>query len=111
MREEQAGFRKKRGCSDHIFALRHIIEQRSMHNGSESCVTVSQGHTDFFNVDSRVREGNSLSSLLFNIVLDFVMKKVELIGQGNEWTAGRRLRNLVYADDLYLLADDMAEMR
>ena len=27
MREEQAGFRKDRGCSDHIFGLRHIIEQ------------------------------------------------------------------------------------
>ena len=27
MREEQAGFRKDRGCSDHIFVLRHIIEQ------------------------------------------------------------------------------------
>ena len=27
MIEEQAGFRKDRGCSDHMFALRHIIEQ------------------------------------------------------------------------------------
>ena len=24
MQEEQAGFRKERGCSDHIFVLRHI---------------------------------------------------------------------------------------
>ena len=27
MREEQAGFRKERGCSDHIFVLSNIIEQ------------------------------------------------------------------------------------
>ena len=27
LREEQAGFRKRRGCIDQIFALRNIIEQ------------------------------------------------------------------------------------
>ena len=27
MREEQAGFRCGRGCADHIYVLRHIIEQ------------------------------------------------------------------------------------
>ena len=27
LRDEQAGFRSKRGCSDQIFALRHIIQQ------------------------------------------------------------------------------------
>ena len=27
MRDEQAGFRSKRGCSDQIFILRHIIQQ------------------------------------------------------------------------------------
>ena len=153
--EEQAGFRKDRGCSDHIFALRHIIEpceewqkgvllnfldfkrafdsvhrasmwkivrlygiptklvnlMKSMYDGTESCVRVSQGHTDFFNVDSGVRQGDSLSPLLFNIVLDFVMKKVEQIGGGIEWTAGRRLRNLAYADDICFLSEDMTDMR
>jgi len=27
MREEQAGFRKGRGCADHIYVLRHIVKQ------------------------------------------------------------------------------------
>ena len=84
---------------------------KSMYDGSESCVRVSQGHTDFFNVDSGVRQGDSLSPLLFNIVLDFVMRKVEPAGDGIEWTAGRRLRDLAYADDICLLADDLADMR
>ena len=128
MREEQAGFRKDRGCADHIFVLRHIVEQceewqkslvlnfvdfkkafdsvhrasmwkivelhgvprkiinimKNMYDGSESCVRVSQGQTDFFRVDSGVRQGDSLSPLLFNIVLDFVMRRVELAGDGIE---------------------------
>ena len=155
MREEQAGFREARGCADHIFVLRHIIEQceewqkslilnfvdfkkafdcvhrpsmwkivelhgvprkivnimKSMYEGSESCVRVSQGQTDFFSVDSGVRQGDSLSPLLFNIVLDFVMRKVEAAEGGIEWSAGRRLRDLAYADDICLLADDLNDMR
>ena len=51
---------------------------KSMYGGSESSVGVSQGHTDLFNVDSGVRQAESPSPLLFNIVLDFVMKKVKL---------------------------------
>ena len=80
-------------------------------HGSESCVRVSQGHTGFFNVDSGVRQRDSLSPLLFNIVLYFVMKKVKLAGDGIEWTVGRRLRDLAYTDDIYLLADYIADMR
>ena len=83
---------------------------KSMFDGSERCVGMSQGHTDFFNVYSGVRQGDSLSFLLFNIVLDFVMKRFEIAGDGNEWTAARRLRDLAYTDDICLLADDMAEL-
>ena len=39
------------------------------------------------------------------------MKNVELAGDGIEWTAVRRLRDLAYADDICPLADDMADMR
>ena len=80
---------------------------KSMYDGSESCVRVSQGQTDYFSVDSGVRQGDSLSPLLFNIVLDFIMKRVELAGGGIEWNAGRRLKDLAYADDICLLADDV----
>ena len=39
------------------------------------------------------------------------MKKVELAGDGIVWTAGRRLRDLVYGKDKCLLTHDMAVMR
>ena len=53
----------------------------------------------------------TLSPLLFNIVLDFVMRKVELAGDGIDCTAGTRLRDLVYAEDICLLANDLHDMR
>ena len=62
-------------------------------------------------MDSVVRQGISLSPLLFNIVLNFVMRRVELAGEGIELTSGRRLRDLAYADDICLLADDLEDLR
>ena len=84
---------------------------KSMYDGSESCVRVSQGHTDFFNVDSGVRQGDLLSPLLFNIVLDFVMRRIEFAGKGLQLIRARRQRDLAYADDICLLADDVVYMK
>ena len=71
--------------------LRKMINiMKGMYDGSQSCVRVNRGKTtDFFSVDSGVRQGDSLSLLLFNIVLDFVMRRVELAGEGIEWTGGK----------------------
>ena len=62
-------------------------------------------------MDSRVRQEDSLSLLWFKIVLDFVMRNVEIAGQGIEWTAGRRLMELAYADDICLIANDLQDLR
>ena len=84
---------------------------RNLYESSESCVRVGQGQTDFFAVHSSVRQGDSLSPLLFNVVLEYVMRKVERVGNGIEWNAGRRLRDPAYADDICLLADDLQDLR
>ena len=154
-REQQAGFRQGRGCSDHIFVLRNIVEQceewqksvilnfvdfrkafdcvhresmwkileiygiprkfisiiKSMYHGSESCVRVGQEHTDWFTVATGVRQGDVLSPLLFNILLDFIMRKIDTMECGIEWAGGKRLRDLDYADDICLLASDVEEMQ
>ena len=59
---------------------------KSLYDRSKSCVRVNQGHIDFSNVDSGVRQGFSLSLLFFNIMLDFMMKMVEIAGRGIEWS-------------------------
>ena len=84
---------------------------QSMYDGSESCVRVGQDHTDWFSVATGVRQGDVLSPLLFNILLDFILRKNDTIECGIEWTGGKRLRDLDYADDICLLASDIEEMQ
>ena len=65
----------------------------------------------FFNVESGVRQRDSLSPLLFIIVLEYMIRKVERTGSGMEWVGGRRLRDLAYADDVCLLSENVEDMR
>ena len=36
---------------------------------------------------------------------------MELVGEGIEWNSGRRLKDLAYADDICLLADDLEDLQ
>ena len=92
---------------------REVINiMKDVFDGSQSCVRINQGKTTyFFSAGSGVRQGDSLSSLLFNTVLDYVMRRVELTGEGIEMTAGRRLRGLTYADGIRLLAIGLENLR
>ena len=149
--EEQAEFRDGRGCTDHIFVLRHIMEQceewrkpgvlnivdfgkafdsihrvsmwmqlklyglpnkiialiKAVFEGSESCVRVGQEHTHFFEITTGVRQGDVLSPLLFNIVIDYIMGKLQQVEGGVQWTASNFLKALAYADDICLLGEDI----
>lgn len=151
LREEQAGFRRGRSCSDQIFALRNIIEQcveykrplsinfidfkkafdsihreslwnilhlygiprkfiaafQSLYHHSSCCVKTDAGHTEFFAIETGVKQGCVLSPFLFLVTLDFVMRKA-LTGpnMGINWDGHSRLTDLDFADDIALLAED-----
>ena len=45
---------------------------------------MSQAKTDFFNVDSEVRQEDSLSALLFNNMFDFIMSIDEIAKNGTK---------------------------
>ena len=84
---------------------------QSMYDGSESSVRVGKDNTEWLYVATRIIQGDILSPLLFNILLDFILRKIDAIECGIEWTGGKRLRNLDYADDICLLASDIEEMQ
>jgi len=59
---------------------------------------------DWFTVMTGVRQGCILSPLLFAIVIDWIMRKtLTSLDVGLEWTNGKRLCYLDYADDIVLL--------
>ena len=146
LREEQAGFRKGKGCVDQIFALRNIIEQcsewqrqlyinfidfqkafDSIHRDSLWKIMRSYGipshivniiqqfytgfsctvgtNTTSFVVGSGVRQGCVMSALLFNLAIDWVMRKTTGDkARGIRWTLQSTIEDLDFADDLALLS-------
>ena len=146
LRNEQAGFRKGRGCSDQIFVLRNIIEQStewqrqlyinfvdfekafdSIHRDSlwrilraygipeEIVLIIKSFYNNFrcrvgnsstsFEVKTGVRQGCVMSALLFNITIDWVMRRTtEDKPRGIRWTLFSALEDLDFADDLALVS-------
>ena len=68
----------------------------NVYDSSESWARDIQRQADLFGMDSGVRQIDSLSRLLVNIVLDFMIRKIELTGDGIKWGARRRLKNLAH---------------
>ena len=90
------------GIPDKIIAL-----IKSMFEGSKSCVRVGQEYTDWFEITTGVRQGDVLSPLLFNIVIDYTMGKLQQVEGGLQWTTANILKGLAYADDICLLGEDV----
>lgn len=58
---------------------------------------------EWFTVQSGVKQGCVLSPLLFLLVLDWVMRKVNTQSNGIQWTITARLDDIDFADDICLL--------
>ena len=59
-----------------------------MYEGSLSCVRVGQENTEWFEINTGVRQGDVLSPFLFNVVLDWVMKRAENLDGRISWHQG-----------------------
>ena len=138
MREEQAGFRIGRSCSDQIFVLRNIIEQsvewqrqlivnfidfkkafesihrpsmweilrsygfpnkilniiKLLYDGSTLCVRVGGTNTESFDITSGVKQGDVLTPVLFNMVVDWITMRIFDDEDGIVWVGESRLSDL-----------------
>ncbi len=76
---------------------------QSLYNNSSCCVRTDTGHTDIFAIETGVRQGCILSSFLFMVALDFVMRKaMAMPNAGIDWDGS----DLDFADDIALLAEN-----
>ncbi|KAK1805428.1 hypothetical protein P4O66_019744 [Electrophorus voltai] len=79
---------------------------QNLYISSSCCVRTDDGYTDFFNIETGVKQGCILSPILFLLTVDYVMKKAMMSPvTGIPWTNGSHLTDLDFADDIALLAN------
>ncbi|KAB0340175.1 hypothetical protein FD754_023351 [Muntiacus muntjak] len=79
---------------------------RNLHAGQEARVRTGHGPTDWFQIGKGVYQGCILSSCLFNLYAEYIIRNAGLEeAQAGIKIAGRNINNLRYADDTTLMAE------
>ena len=82
-----------------------------MYAGQEATVRAGHGTTDWFQIGKGVCQGCIVSTCLFNLYAEYIMRNSELDkGQAGIKISGRNINNLRYADDTTLMAETEEEL-
>ena len=85
---------------------------KKLYAGQEETVRTGHGTTDWFQIGKGVRQGCILSSCLFNLYVEYIMRNAGLEeAQAGIKTAGRNINNLRYADDSTLMTESEEELK
>ena len=80
--------------------------------GQEATVRTGHGTTDWFQIGKGVRQGCILSSCLFNLHAEYIMRNAGLDEeQAGIKIADRNINNLRYADDTTLMAESEEDLK
>ena len=95
------------GIPDHLICL-----LRNLYAGQEATVRTGHGTTDQFQIGKGVRQGCILSSYLFNLYAEYIMRNAGL-DEAQAWikNTGRNINNLIYVDDTTLMAESEEEQK
>ena len=89
------------GISDHLMCL-----LRNLYASQEATVRTGHGTTDWFQIRKGVHQGCILSSCLFNLYVEYIMRDAGLDeAQAGIKIVGKNINNLRYADDTTLMAE------
>ena len=92
---------KEMGMPDHLTCL-----LRYLYAGQEATVRTGHGTTDWFQIGKGVTQGCILSSFLFNLYAEYIMRNAGLDeAQARIKISGKNINNLRYADDTTLKAE------
>ena len=98
---------KEMGIPDHLTCL-----SRNLYAGQEATVRTGHGTTDWFQIGKGVCQACILSSCLFNLYAEYIMRNAGLEeAQAGIKTARRNINNLRYADDTTLMAESEEELK
>jgi len=82
---------------------------KGMYKSSRAAVRIDGKLSGWFNVTNGLRQGCSLSPLLFIIFMDKIIKSARL--RGNINIGGNVISSLAYADDLVLMANSATDLQ
>ena len=95
------------GISDHLTCL-----LRNLYAGQEATVRTGHGTTDWFQIEKGIHQGYILSSCLFNLYTEYIMRNAGLEeAQARIQISGRNINNLRYTDDTTLMAESEEELK
>ena len=84
---------------------------RNLYGGQET-VRIGHGSMDWLHIGKGVHQGCILSSCLFNLCEENIMRNAELDeAQARSKIAGRNINNLRYANDTTLMAESEEELK
>ena len=111
-------FQKAFDYVNHRFLLHKLLENgrdgniynivKEIYRRRESCVLVNDRITDWFPVKSGVRQGDSLSPILFALFINDFASDLHKLGKGVS-IGEHMLPILMYADDVVILANSHTE--
>ena len=83
-----------------------------MYAGQEATVRTGHGTTDWFKIGKGECQGCILSSCLFNLYAEYIMRSTRLDeAQDVIKIAGRNINNLRYADETTLMPESKEELK
>ena len=98
---------KEMEIPDHLSSL-----LRNLYTGQEATVRTGYGTIDWFQIGKGVCQGCILSSYLFNLYAEYIMRNAGLDeAQAGIKIAGRNINNLRYADDTTFMAENEEELK
>ena len=98
---------EKIGIPDHLIRL-----LRNLYAGQEATVRTGHGTTDWFQIGKGVHQGCILSSCLFNLYAEYIMRSAGLQeAQAGIKIARRNISKLRYADYTMLIAESEEELK
>ena len=84
----------------------------NLYVGQKATVRTGHGTTDCFQIGKGVRQGCILSSCLFNLYAEYIMRNAGLDeAQAGIKIARRNINNLRYADDTTFMAESKEELK
>ena len=98
---------QKMGIPDHLTCL-----LRNLYAGQEATGRTGYGTTDWFQIGKGVHQGCILSSCLFNLYAEYIMRNAGLDeAQAGIKIAGRNIHNLSYTHDTSLMAESEEKLK